>query len=89
MADRKSSSEHASIEKHVSERIEEASEKGAVSYDFGGETSLPPPPAVTEEEERRIWRKVDMRLMPILTLMYLASFLDRGMPEFSLTSSLF
>ena len=38
----------------------------------------PVPPVLSEEEERRLWRKVDMRLMPILTLMYLCSFLDRG-----------
>ena len=59
-------------------RIEEASEKGAYIHDFGGDTTLPPPPALTEEEEKRVWRKVDLKLMPILTLMYLASFLDRG-----------
>ncbi|KAF8199837.1 MFS general substrate transporter [Mycena galopus ATCC 62051] len=46
--------------------------------DFGGESSLPPPPTLTAEEERKLWRKIDLRLMPILSLMYLASFLDRG-----------
>ncbi|KAJ3514424.1 hypothetical protein NLJ89_g2392 [Agrocybe chaxingu] len=46
--------------------------------DFGGESTLPPPPNLTEEEERKLWRKVDRRLMPILALMYLLSFLDRG-----------
>ncbi|TFK86321.1 MFS general substrate transporter [Polyporus arcularius HHB13444] len=29
-------------------------------------------------EQRRLWRKIDMRLMPILTVMYLCSFVDRG-----------
>ncbi|KAF8884550.1 MFS general substrate transporter [Gymnopilus junonius] len=48
------------------------------SVDFGGELSLPPPPSLTEEEERKLWRKVDLRLMPILSLMYLLSFMDRG-----------
>ncbi|KAJ7693398.1 MFS general substrate transporter [Mycena rosella] len=48
------------------------------SFDFGGESSLPPPPSLTAEEERKLWRKIDLRLMPILSLMYLLSFLDRG-----------
>ncbi|KAF5328441.1 hypothetical protein D9619_013250 [Psilocybe cf. subviscida] len=46
--------------------------------DFGGELSLPPPPTLTPEQEKKLWRKVDLRLMPILSLMYLFSFLDRG-----------
>ena len=45
---------------------------------YGGDEALPPPPTLSAEEEKRLWRKVDMRLMPILTLMYLCSFLDRG-----------
>ncbi|PPR00405.1 hypothetical protein CVT26_009690 [Gymnopilus dilepis] len=48
------------------------------SVDFGGESSLPPPPTLTAEEERRLWRKVDMRLVPMLSLMYLLSYMDRG-----------
>lgn len=48
--------------------------------DFGGESLLPPPPTLTVEEERKLWRKIDIRLMPILALMYLFSFLDRGRP---------
>lgn len=43
-----------------------------------GENGLPPPPAYTAEEERRLWRKIDMRIIPIATLMYLVSYLDRG-----------
>ncbi|OJT03629.1 hypothetical protein TRAPUB_5657 [Trametes pubescens] len=43
-----------------------------------GEDGLPPPPAYTAEEERRLWRKIDMRIIPIATLMYLVSYLDRG-----------
>uniref|UniRef100_A0A8H7XRE6 MFS general substrate transporter n=1 Tax=Psilocybe cubensis TaxID=181762 RepID=A0A8H7XRE6_PSICU len=46
--------------------------------DFGGDTTLPPPPKLTPEEESRLWQKVDLRLMPILALMYLLSFMDRG-----------
>ncbi|KAJ3551179.1 hypothetical protein NM688_g4859 [Phlebia brevispora] len=37
-----------------------------------------PPMQLTPEEERRIYRKIDLRLLPILTIMYLASYLDRG-----------
>ncbi|KAG1740813.1 MFS general substrate transporter [Suillus paluster] len=35
-------------------------------------------PMLTPEQERKLWRKVDVQLMPILTVMYLLSFLDRG-----------
>ena len=45
---------------------------------FGGEATLPPPLALTDEQEKKLWRKIDLRLMPILSLMYLFSFLDRG-----------
>ncbi|KAJ7091876.1 hypothetical protein B0H15DRAFT_799639 [Mycena belliarum] len=50
------------------------------NFDFGGESVLPPPPTLTAEEERKLWRKIDLRLMPILSLMYLLSFLDRSIP---------
>ncbi|RDX52238.1 MFS general substrate transporter [Lentinus brumalis] len=36
------------------------------------------PPSLSPGEQRRLWRKIDMRLMPILTVMYLCSFVDRG-----------
>ncbi|KAI0073057.1 MFS general substrate transporter [Panus rudis PR-1116 ss-1] len=69
-----SSSDRASIEKKAeTERIETVE-----VLDFGGDTTLPPPPKLTPEQEKKLWRKVDLRLMPILTLMYLFSFLDRG-----------
>ena len=32
----------------------------------------------TPEQERRLWQKIDFRLIPILSLMYLFSFVDRG-----------
>lgn len=38
------------------------------------------PPTLTAEEEARTWKKIDMKLMPILALLYLFSFLDRGEP---------
>ncbi|CAK5265889.1 unnamed protein product [Mycena citricolor] len=36
------------------------------------------PLELTEQEERKLWRKVDARLLPILGLLYLLSFMDRG-----------
>ena len=36
------------------------------------------PPILTPEQEKKLWRKVDMRILPILTIMYLCSFMDRG-----------
>ena len=47
-------------------------------FDFGGDTTLPPPPVLSLEQEKALYRKIDLRLMPILSLMYLCSFLDRG-----------
>jgi len=38
----------------------------------------PPPLVLTPEQDRALYRKIDMRLMPILSLMYLLSFMDRG-----------
>ena len=60
------------------EKEKRNSSSSDLSVDFGGESSLPPPPTLTPEQERKLWRKVDLRLMPILSLMYLLSFLDRG-----------
>ncbi|KAG5636843.1 hypothetical protein H0H81_006636 [Sphagnurus paluster] len=52
-------------------------EKGATTerssstrYDSDGEAELPPPPNLTEAEEKRLYRKIDARLMPILALLY-------------------
>ncbi|KAH9919559.1 MFS general substrate transporter [Fomitopsis serialis] len=36
------------------------------------------PPVLTPEQEKKLWRKVDLRILPILTIMYLCSFMDRG-----------
>ncbi|KAI0708286.1 MFS general substrate transporter [Earliella scabrosa] len=38
----------------------------------------PAPPVLSEEEERRLWRKIDWHIMPIVTVMYLCSFVDRS-----------
>lgn len=46
--------------------------------DLDEDSPLPSPPKLTPEEEKKLYRKIDWRLMPILTLMYLCSFLDRG-----------
>ncbi|KAJ6572861.1 hypothetical protein DFH09DRAFT_1312639 [Mycena vulgaris] len=68
-----------SLEKISDSQLEDAKLKAGSEddLDFGGESTLPPPPALSAEE-RRLWRKIDFRLMPILTLMYPMSFLDRG-----------
>ena len=47
--------------------------------DLGGDSTLPPPPDLSPEQERSLWWKIDLRLLPILSLTYLMSFLDRGM----------
>ncbi|KXN86764.1 hypothetical protein AN958_09624 [Leucoagaricus sp. SymC.cos] len=66
-------------EKQTDSRIETASSDSKFDQiNFGGESSLPPPPRLSEEEEGKLWRKIDRRLMPILAVMYLLSFLDRG-----------
>ncbi|KAK2466573.1 hypothetical protein APHAL10511_001435 [Amanita phalloides] len=63
-----------SIEKEL--EIVSDSDKSAIN--FGGELALPLPPVLSPEQERKLWRKIDIRLMPILSLMYLLSFMDRG-----------
>ena len=68
--------ETSSIEKGA--RISAIERKEHENYDFGGESKLPPPPVLSVAEERKLYRKIDLRLMPILSLMYLCSFLDRG-----------
>ncbi|OCH85119.1 MFS general substrate transporter [Obba rivulosa] len=66
-----------SIEKGQIQMIQSPVAKEIV-LDYGGDMTLPPPPVLTPEEERALWQKVDMRIMPIVTIMYLCSFLDRG-----------
>ncbi|KAG6331913.1 hypothetical protein ID866_7175 [Astraeus odoratus] len=38
---------------------------------------------LTSKQKSRLWRKVDARLMPIIAIMYLFSFMDRGKLFFS------
>ncbi|KAK1223196.1 hypothetical protein PQX77_013935 [Marasmius sp. AFHP31] len=53
-------------------------EKEQDARDSVSTSSVAPPPELTEEQEAKLWSKIDRRLMPILCLMYLMSFLDRG-----------
>ena len=36
------------------------------------------PRTLTPEQEKKLWRKIDMRILPSLILMYLCSFMDRS-----------
>ncbi|OSX57439.1 hypothetical protein POSPLADRAFT_1067855 [Postia placenta MAD-698-R-SB12] len=67
----------ASIEKEEVEAIEYTTAPQN-STNGAQEGRLPQPASLTAEEEKRLWRKVDTRILPILTIMYLCSFLDRG-----------
>jgi hypothetical protein len=72
--------EKPSLEKRSDSQLEDTQVKQASSedhLDFGGDSTLPPPPSLSDEEERKLWRKVDLRLMPILSLMYLLSLTFR------------
>ena len=62
------------------EVVADAAALSVKEHDFAYEDDdkLPPPPPLTPEQERKLWRKIDLWLMPMLTLMYLCSFLDRG-----------
>lgn len=79
MIPRSSVSDNVSLEKKQADPEVVETVLASSSVDFGGESKLPPPPKLTPEQEKKLYRKVDLWLMPILTLMYLASFLDRGM----------
>ncbi|KAF8835337.1 MFS general substrate transporter [Paxillus ammoniavirescens] len=35
-------------------------------------------PALTAAQQTKLWRKIDLRLLPMVALMYLFSFMDRG-----------
>ncbi|KAG2040562.1 MFS general substrate transporter [Suillus americanus] len=35
-------------------------------------------PVLTPEQEKKLWRKIDLRIVPILSLMYLLAFIDRS-----------
>ncbi|KAF7799178.1 hypothetical protein EIP86_010409, partial [Pleurotus ostreatoroseus] len=44
-----------------------------------------PPVLLSTEEEKRIYRKIDLRLIPVMTLLQLLSFMDRGAVQFMRT----
>lgn len=73
-----------SLEKERHTPDEKTTDDQSDAYDFGGENSLPPPPTLNEAQEKRLWRKIDGRLMPILALLYLVSFIDRGIAHFTI-----
>ena len=64
--------------------VEDATESPAqtpsrdLAYPGDDDDALSPPPVLSAEEERQLWRKVDWRIMPIITIMYLSSFVDRS-----------
>ena len=61
----------------TTERYEDESK---IPHDFGDEHALDEThqPRYNDEEVRRIRRKVDWRVLPLLTFLYLISFVDRG-----------
>ncbi|KAL5520958.1 hypothetical protein ACEPAF_2961 [Sanghuangporus sanghuang] len=79
---RKSEIDSASLEKGsivISQDVtDDKKKKIGAQFDFGGDSTLPPPPELSPEEVKRLYRKIDLRILPILSLMYLCSFLDRG-----------
>jgi hypothetical protein len=53
-----------SLEKASDSQLAAQSTVDSEHFDFGGESTLPPPPTLTAEEERKLWQKIDLRLMP-------------------------
>jgi hypothetical protein len=58
--------DHASIVEH------------SASDDEDSKSTKATVPQFTEEQQKAVWAKIDRRLLPILSLLYLFSFLDRG-----------
>ncbi|KAF8840159.1 MFS general substrate transporter [Paxillus ammoniavirescens] len=64
--------------------------QGPVDFDFGASPQKKdiygseermehsPAPAITGAQETKLWRRIDLRLMPMISLLYLFSFMDRG-----------
>ena len=50
----------------------------AATIDVIEGVNLPPPPYLTPTQESKLWRKMDLRLLPILSFIYLMAFMDRG-----------
>ena len=66
---------------------EEISPTRADSIEKGTCTSrhTVPPVFLSVEEEKRVYRKIDLRLIPVMTLLQLLSFMDRGAVQFMRT----
>jgi hypothetical protein len=62
-------------EKPGADAMIETAETGSAPLDY----DVAPPRKLTPEEERKLYRKIDLRLIPIMWLMYLGSQLDRSM----------
>ncbi|KAG6329468.1 hypothetical protein ID866_9621 [Astraeus odoratus] len=57
--------------------ISEKNGASSVAY-VGSKPQELPEVTLSPEQERKLWRKIDLRLLVIITLMYLFSFMDRG-----------
>ncbi|BGP35902.1 hypothetical protein JCM10296v2_007754 [Rhodotorula toruloides] len=69
------------VEKHFpqEEKIAAAEHLERVSSSGEGDGHVKLPSRMfTPAEEKKLYRKVDLRIMPILSLLYLLSFMDRG-----------
>lgn len=61
------------VEKQKADDVEEIESAASLVHD------IPPAPGqFSEQEIQRLYRKIDLRLLPILGAMYLLSFMDRG-----------
>ncbi|EIW53164.1 MFS general substrate transporter [Trametes versicolor FP-101664 SS1] len=58
--------------------MEEKVTTEATDIAYPVEQELSTPPTLTAEEERLLWRKIDLRLLPILIIMYLVASIDRS-----------
>jgi len=63
---------------HYLKRSDEKVDILSADIDFGGEASLPPPPILTPEEENKLWGRIDRRITPMISLMYMVAPPDRG-----------
>lgn len=59
--------------------FEQRIEKDPATSELNDQVEFADPPHLSAEDERKLWRKIDLRLLPILSIMYLLSYLDRGM----------
>lgn len=57
---------------------EDEEKSNAETYERCTQEGQDSPVAYTDDEAKAILRKVDYRLLPVLTLLYLLSFIDRG-----------